>query len=55
MLSTNDPEGLFTNLSAFLNGYVGYRFTLIMMDNKGNTKKIMTNWIMFSLLMGAMV
>lgn len=55
MLSANDPEGLFTNLSAFLNGYVGYRFTLIMMDNKGNTKKIMANWIMFSLLMGAMV
>jgi predicted acyltransferase len=55
MIYPNDPEGLFTNLSAFLNAYAGYYFCLIMMDNKTNTNKVMTLWIITSLLLGAMV
>lgn len=34
MIYPNDPEGLFTNLSAFLNGFIGYLFALIMLDHK---------------------
>lgn len=55
MIYPNDPEGLFTNLSAFLNAYVGYYFCLIMMDNKSEINKIMKLWIATSLLLGVMV
>ena len=55
MIYPNDPEGLFTTLSAFLNGYIGYWFCLIMQDNKNNIKKTLTLWTIFSLLLGAMV
>lgn len=55
MIYPNDPEGLFTNLTAYLNAFVGYYFCLIMMDNKGNTKKILLLWIATSLMLGALV
>lgn len=55
MIYPNDPEGLFTNLSAFLNAYIGYYFCLIMMDNKNEINKIMKLWIATSLLLGVMV
>lgn len=55
MIYPNDPEGLFTNLSAFLNGFAGYIFCLIMMDNKNDTPRVMKLWVVASLLMGAMV
>lgn len=35
MIYPNDPEGLFSNLSAFFTCYIGYSFCLIMKDNKG--------------------
>lgn len=55
MIFPNDPEGLFTTLSAFLNAYAGYLFCLIMQDNKNQTKRIMTLWVLVSLLLGSMV
>ena len=55
MIYPNDPEGLFTNLAAFLNAYIGYYFCLIMMDNKANTKKMLTLWIITSLILGSVV
>jgi len=55
MIYPNDPEGLFTTLSAFLSAYAGYYFCLIMMDNKTNTYKVMKLWIIASLIMGAVV
>jgi heparan-alpha-glucosaminide N-acetyltransferase len=55
MLSDNDPEGLFTNLSAFLNGYVGYRYTLTMFDHKANRNKILFLWAIFAAILAAMV
>lgn len=55
MIYPNDPEGLFTNLSVFLNAYAGYYFCLIMMDNKNEINKIMKLWIATSLLLGVMV
>jgi predicted acyltransferase len=55
MIYPNDPEGLFTTLSAFLSAYAGYYFCLIMMDNKTNTNKVMKLWIIASLIMGAVV
>ena len=47
----NDPEGLFTNLSAYLNAFIGYYFCLIMSDNKGQIKKILILWSLFSLIL----
>lgn len=55
MIYPNDPEGLFTTLSAFLNAYAGYYFCLIMLDNKNQIKKILTLWTVASLLLGAVV
>ncbi len=55
MIYPNDPEGLFTNLSAFLNGYIGYVFTLIMLDNKQNVNKTLFIWGIFSLILGSVV
>ena len=55
MIYPNDPEGLFTTLSAFLNAYVGYVFTLIMLDNKENTGRTLKVWLIISLILGAMV
>lgn len=55
MIYPNDPEGLFTNLSAFLNAYIGYYFCLIMMDNKNEINKIMKLWVATSLMLGVMV
>ena len=55
MIYPNDPEGLFTNLSAFLNAFAGYTFCLVMMDNKGDINKVMKLWVIASLVMGAMV
>ena len=49
---TNDPEGLFTTLSAFGNVYAGYLVCLIMKDNKGNTRKILSLWTILGLLCG---
>lgn len=53
MISPTDPEGLFTTTTAFLNAFVGYQFSLLMMDNKGKTKKIITLWVIISLILGA--
>lgn len=62
MIYPNDPEGLFTNLTAFLNGYVGYYYCLIMLDigkgeSNGNQKirKIIWLWVLWALMMGALV
>jgi predicted acyltransferase len=55
MIYPNDPEGLFTNLSAFLNAYIGYYFCLIMMDNKTEISKVMKLWIAASAILGVMV
>lgn len=55
MIYPNDPEGLFTTLSAFLNAYAGYYFCLIMLDNKNQIKKILSLWTVASLLLGAVV
>ena len=35
MYETNDPEGLFTTLTAIANAYAGYVVCLIMKDHKG--------------------
>jgi len=48
----NDPEGLFTTLSSFVNGYAGYFFCLVMFDNKNQIKKILTIWTIASLMCG---
>lgn len=53
MIFPNDPEGLFTTLSAFLNGFAGYQFCLVMKDNKGKTSKIILMWVLISLVLGA--
>lgn len=47
-----DPQGIFTSFSAFLNAYIGYNFALMMMDFKGNTKKIFFLWVATSLILG---
>lgn len=41
----NEPEGLFTTLSAFLNAYAGYWFCLTMFNHKNETKKIIKIWL----------
>lgn len=55
MIYPNDPEGLFSTLSAFLNGYLGYWFCLIMQDNKTNIKKTLALWTVFTVLIGSLV
>lgn len=45
MYDINDPEGLFTTLTAFINGYAGYWFCLTMFDYKVKPKKIVQTWI----------
>lgn len=55
MIYPNDPEGLFTTLSAFLNAYAGYYFCLIMLDNKGQIKNILNFWVIASIMLGAIV
>jgi predicted acyltransferase len=55
MIYPNDPEGLFTNITAYLSAFIGYHFCLLMLDNKNQTNKIMKLWIITSLLLGAMV
>lgn len=54
MIYPNDPEGLFTNLSALLNTYAGYWFCLIMLENK-NTHKTLKMWVIISLICGLIV
>jgi predicted acyltransferase len=54
MIYPNDPEGLFTTLSAFLTGYAGYCFCLIMQDHKGDISRILQIWIVLSLVLGAL-
>lgn len=49
MIQPNDPEGLFSTLTAIANTYAGYCFCLIMMDNK-SVKKILCMWISVSVL-----
>jgi hypothetical protein len=44
MIYPNDPEGLFTTLSSFINAYAGYWFSLTMFDHKGQTKKTVIIW-----------
>ena len=48
MIYPNDPEGLFTTLSAYLNGYAGYFFCLVMQENRSNIKKTLLSWTMIS-------
>ena len=50
MIYPNDPEGLFTTLTAIVNTFAGYYFCLVMLDFKNNTNKILQSWIIMSLL-----
>ena len=50
MIFPNDPEGLFTTLNAFITGYLGYYFCLIMLDNKNKTNKILQLWAVASFI-----
>jgi predicted acyltransferase len=50
MYDINDPEGLFTTLTAFINGYAGYWYCLTMFDNKNDTKKLVKIWIVAGVL-----
>lgn len=52
MYDINDPEGLFTTLTSFINGYAGYWFCLTMFDYKTQPKKIVRTWITASVLCG---
>lgn len=52
MYDINDPEGLFTTLTAFINGYAGYWFCLTMFDYKTNPFKIVKTWVMTAALCG---
>ena len=54
MIYPNDPLGLISTLNAFVTCYAGYWFSLIMLDNKGNTKKTLYTWIIISLIFGAL-
>ena len=55
MIYPNDPEGLFSNLSALVTTYIGYTFCLIMKDHKGNMKKILTRWGIIAVILGLTV
>ena len=50
MIYPNDPEGLFTTLTAIANTFAGYYFCLVMLDFKNNTNKILQSWMIMSLL-----
>ncbi len=55
MIMPNDPEGLFSNLSAFFTTYMGYYFCLIMKDNKDDIKKTLTRWGIICFILGITV
>lgn len=55
MIYPNDPEGLFTTLTSFINGYAGYLFCLTMLDHKGQIKRILGIWLSSSVLCGLIV
>lgn len=46
MIYPNDPEGLFTTLSSFMNAYAGYWFCLTMFEHRNDTKKTVKIWVM---------
>lgn len=50
MIYPNDPEGIFTTLTAFLNAYAGYWSCLVMQDYKTSQKRIFILWAIFSIL-----
>ena len=55
MIYPNDPEGLFSNLSALFTTYIGYHFCLIMKDHKGDIKKTLKKWAIIVLILGVTV
>jgi predicted acyltransferase len=51
MIYPNDPEGIFTTLSAFTNTYAGLIFSLLMRWNsqkKGTNQTLMKQWLIFA-------
>jgi len=52
MIYPNDPEGLFTNLTAITTVYFGYLFCLAMKDYKNSTIKTLITWVLISLILG---
>ncbi len=52
MIYPNDPEGLFSNLSAMFTTYIGYHFCLIMKDHKGQLTRTLKRWAIIVLILG---
>jgi len=52
MIYPNDPEGPFSNLSAFVTCYIGYYFCLIMKDNKNDIYKTLKGWLIICIILG---
>ncbi len=55
MIYPNDPEGLFSNLSALFTTYMGYYFCLIMKDNKEQIWITLKRWAIISVILGLTV
>jgi heparan-alpha-glucosaminide N-acetyltransferase len=55
MIYPNDPEGLFSNLSALFTTYMGYYFCLIMKDNKNDIMKTLKRWAILCFILGITV
>ncbi len=55
MIYPNDPEGLFSNLSALFTTYMGYYFCLIMKDYKDQIQVTLKRWGLICLILGLTV
>ena len=55
MIYPNDPEGLFSNLSALFTTYMGYYFCLIMKDNKDQIRVTLKRWAIICVILGLTV
>lgn len=47
----NDPEGIFTTLSALVTTYFGYYFSLIMKDHKKSLASTLKRWLVIIILL----
>ena len=55
MIYPNDPEGLFSNLSALVTTYFGYYFCLVMKDSKHDIKKTLKSWGLICMILGVCI
>lgn len=53
--SCPDPEGIISTIGALITTFMGYQFSLIMGRYKAFPKKLATNWLFISCILGVLV